>query len=59
MAFVEQLSLFSNQIVVRVTDDFDPGEFAHRQFATHVNPSVNVRRVGFSSSNEIILSFEF
>ena len=45
---------FGNQIIVRVADDFDPGEFANRQFAAHVNPAVNVRSVGFSSSDEVI-----
>ena len=41
-----------NQIVVRVADNFDLGKFANHQFATHVNPSVNVRRVGLAAGGE-------
>jgi hypothetical protein len=41
-----------NQIVIRMADDFDAGKFANRQFATNINPSVNVRRIGFTASNK-------
>ena len=46
-----------NQIVVRVADDFDAGKFANRQSAAHINPSVNVRGVGFTAGDEVVLSF--
>ena len=52
MAFVEELSSFGNQILIRMADDFDAGKFANGQFAAHVDPSVNVRRIGFAASGE-------
>jgi len=43
-----------NQIVIRVADDFDFGKFSNRQFAANVNASVNVRGIGFTSSNQVV-----
>ena len=44
---------FGNQIVIRVADDFDLGEFSHRQFPTHINASVNVRRIRLAARDEV------
>ena len=50
----QSIGWLGNQIVVRVADDFDSGEFADRQLAAHVNASVNVRRIGFAAANKVI-----
>ncbi len=55
---LEELNRLGNQIVIRVADDFDPGKFANRQSAAQVNPPVNVRRVGFTAGDEVVLNFE-
>ena len=46
------LNRLGNQVVVRVADDFDLGEFANGQFAADVNAAVNVRRVGFAAAHQ-------
>ena len=48
------LNLFGNQIVIGVADDFDFRKFANRQLAAHINTSINVRRIGFAASDEIM-----
>ena len=50
---------FGDQIVVRVANDFDFGKFANGKLAAHVNPSVNVRRIGFAATDQIIFDFRF
>jgi hypothetical protein len=47
-----------DQIVIRVADDFDFGEFANGQLAPHINPTVNVRRVRFAASDKKVTSGE-
>jgi len=42
-----------NQIIIGVADDFDLGEFSHRQFPTHINASVNVRRIRLAARDEV------
>jgi len=36
-----------------VADDFDLGEFSHRQFPAHINAAVNVRRIRFAARHEV------
>ena len=42
-----------------MSNDFHLRELADGQFAAHVNPAVNVRRVRFATGDKIISSFEF
>jgi hypothetical protein len=39
----------SDQIIIRVADDFHPGKLAQRQLAADIDPAVYVRCVEFSS----------
>ena len=43
-----------NQIIVRVADDLDLGEFADSQLATvNINPAVNIRRIRLAATDEV------
>ncbi len=48
---VKQSNRLGNQIVIGVTDDFNRGKIANRQFSRNINATVNVRRVGFAAAN--------
>ena len=37
-----------------MADDFDFRKFANRQLAAHINTSINVRRIGFATSNKVM-----
>jgi hypothetical protein len=43
-----------NQIVIRVADYPHFGKLSNRQFAPHINPSINVRRIRLAASNEVM-----
>jgi hypothetical protein len=50
----EKSCRLGNQIVIGVTDDFDPGELANRQFAADKNPTVNIRSIRLAAANQVI-----
>jgi hypothetical protein len=42
----------SDQIIIRVADDFHPGKLAQRQLAADIDPAVYVRCVGFAAGDQ-------
>src|SRR5260221_8715544 len=48
------LSCFTDQIVIRMADDLYACEFARRGIPADVDPAINIRRVCFPSSHEVI-----
>src|SRR5688572_15716657 len=47
------LSMFGDQIVIRMADNFHAGKFTDGQFATDIDTAVNVRSVGFGAGDQI------
>ncbi len=46
------LSRFGDQVVVGVADHLDPGEFAQRQLAAHIDSAIDIRRVGLTAGHQ-------
>src|SRR5450755_3873430 len=46
-------SRLGNQVIIRMADNLDLGEFSDRQFPADINASVNVRRVSFAACYKI------